>query len=323
MPTIVAITVVALWTIEVAVFVTTFWTPPMSFEIRDCTSPVRVRVKNASESRCRCLKTAVRRSCMTRWPTWFESSVWITPSTPTAIAIPMIAAELIESSRVSFAPIASRTRLSRNAGSTPSAAVKTISPRTPLSRSLYGAKRRPMRRRFERRTAGSAGRSGISSEAWKNMPTGSGYAADTRRPRRAQAKSPAEAGRSAAYRWPSARERRADVDERSRIADGRHVPVGIELGAHLAALVPDARFAGDGIREPRPVSGHLGRGRAVGVAPQLERPGRGARDRPVRVEVRQRQCVAREDSEQLPVVARPVGERRVDLIALEVGSNRE
>ena len=74
-PTIVAITVVAFETIEVAVLVTTFWTPPMSFEMRDCTSPVRVRVKNASDSRCRCLNTAVRRSCITRWPTWFERSV--------------------------------------------------------------------------------------------------------------------------------------------------------------------------------------------------------------------------------------------------------
>ena len=32
MPTIAAITVVALATIDVAVFVTTLWTPPMSFE---------------------------------------------------------------------------------------------------------------------------------------------------------------------------------------------------------------------------------------------------------------------------------------------------
>ena len=69
MPTIVAATVVTLEAIEVAVFVTTFWTPPMSLEIRDCTSPVRVRVKNASDNRCRCRNTAARRSCMTRWPT--------------------------------------------------------------------------------------------------------------------------------------------------------------------------------------------------------------------------------------------------------------
>ena len=38
-----ASTVVALETIEVAVEVTTFCTPPMSLAIRDCTSPVRVR----------------------------------------------------------------------------------------------------------------------------------------------------------------------------------------------------------------------------------------------------------------------------------------
>ncbi len=53
MPIIVATTVVTFEAIEVAVFVTTLWTPPMSFWMRDCTSPVRVRVKNASESRCR------------------------------------------------------------------------------------------------------------------------------------------------------------------------------------------------------------------------------------------------------------------------------
>ena len=90
MPTIVATTVVTFEAIDVAVFVTTFWTPPMSFEIRDCTSPVRVRVKNASESRCRWRKTAARRSCITRWPTWFESSVWTTPSAPVTIAIAII-----------------------------------------------------------------------------------------------------------------------------------------------------------------------------------------------------------------------------------------
>ena len=102
MPIIVAITVVTFETIDVAVLVTTFWTPPMSFEMRDCTSPVRVRVKNASESRCRWRKTAVRRSCITRWPTWFESSVCQTPSTPVTIAITIIAAASIESCLVSL-----------------------------------------------------------------------------------------------------------------------------------------------------------------------------------------------------------------------------
>jgi hypothetical protein len=50
----VATTVVTFETMDVAVVVTTLWTPPMSFAIRDCTSPVRVRVKKASESRWRC-----------------------------------------------------------------------------------------------------------------------------------------------------------------------------------------------------------------------------------------------------------------------------
>ena len=46
-----ASTVVTLETIEVAVLVTTLCTPPMSFAIRDWISPVRVRVKKASERR--------------------------------------------------------------------------------------------------------------------------------------------------------------------------------------------------------------------------------------------------------------------------------
>ena len=54
MATTVAMTVVRFETIEVAVDVTTVSTPPMSFAIRDWISPVRVRVKKASESRCRC-----------------------------------------------------------------------------------------------------------------------------------------------------------------------------------------------------------------------------------------------------------------------------
>ena len=51
--TVVASTVVRLETIDVAVDVTTFCTPPMSLAMRDCTSPVRVRVKNASDRRWR------------------------------------------------------------------------------------------------------------------------------------------------------------------------------------------------------------------------------------------------------------------------------
>ncbi|CAM5463921.1 hypothetical protein SFUMM280S_10948 [Streptomyces fumanus] len=51
--TMVAITLVALETSEVAVEVTVACIPPMSLAIRDCTSPVRVRVKKASDMRCR------------------------------------------------------------------------------------------------------------------------------------------------------------------------------------------------------------------------------------------------------------------------------
>ena len=51
--TIDAITVVVFWAIVVAVLVRTLSSPPMSLAIRDCTSPVRVRVKNASDIRWR------------------------------------------------------------------------------------------------------------------------------------------------------------------------------------------------------------------------------------------------------------------------------
>ncbi len=51
--TIVATTLVTLETREVAVEVTVACMPPMSLAMRDCTSPVRVRVKKASDMRCR------------------------------------------------------------------------------------------------------------------------------------------------------------------------------------------------------------------------------------------------------------------------------
>lgn len=52
--TTVAMTAVRLETSEVAVEVTVACMPPMSLAIRDWTSPVRVRVKNASGMRCSC-----------------------------------------------------------------------------------------------------------------------------------------------------------------------------------------------------------------------------------------------------------------------------
>ncbi len=53
MATTVATTVVTFDTSEVAVEVTVDCMPPMSLAMRDCTSPVRVLVKNASDMRCR------------------------------------------------------------------------------------------------------------------------------------------------------------------------------------------------------------------------------------------------------------------------------
>ena len=72
--------VVRLEAIEVAVEVTTDCMPPMSLVIRDCTSPVRVRVKKPTDWRCRWAKTSVRSPCMTCWPTVVLTQVWTTPS---------------------------------------------------------------------------------------------------------------------------------------------------------------------------------------------------------------------------------------------------
>ena len=65
-------TVVTLDAIEVAVEVTTDCIPATSLVSRDWTSPPRVRVKKASDWRCRWPKTSVRRRCMTSWPTRVE-----------------------------------------------------------------------------------------------------------------------------------------------------------------------------------------------------------------------------------------------------------
>src|SRR3954447_190577 len=175
MPTIVATTVVTLDAIDVAVLVTTFCTPPMSFEMRDCTSPVRVRVKNASDRRCRWRKTFARRSCMTRWPTWLERSVCTTPRTPLTTAITIIPPAAQESAVLSSCAIASITRFSRKAGMTPSRAPTTISASRPESRGRYGLKSPTMRRKLARRTSGSAGRSGASRAEWKYIPMRPGY----------------------------------------------------------------------------------------------------------------------------------------------------
>ncbi len=54
--------------IELAVSVTTAWTPPMSLASRLWISPVRVSVKKRSGMLWRWAYRAPRRSCMTLWP---------------------------------------------------------------------------------------------------------------------------------------------------------------------------------------------------------------------------------------------------------------
>ncbi len=75
MAVVVAMTIVTSETSAVAVVVTVTCIPPMSWAMRDCTSPVRVRVKKASDMRWRWPYTEVRRSCMTSWPTLAET--WV------------------------------------------------------------------------------------------------------------------------------------------------------------------------------------------------------------------------------------------------------
>ena len=83
-----ATTVVRLEAMEVAVDVTTDSMPPMSLVMRDWTSPVRVRVKNAIDWRCRWPKTLVRSVCMTCCPTLVLIQVWITPKMEVMAATP-------------------------------------------------------------------------------------------------------------------------------------------------------------------------------------------------------------------------------------------
>ena len=130
-----AITVVAFCAIEVAVVVTTLSRPPMSLAIRDCTSPVRVRVKNASDIRCRWRYTAARRSCITRCPIEFEMYVCHTLNAALAIAIAIIASTSHVSSVVLRPRIpSSSVSRSRNGWSIANPAENTISPSTAASR---------------------------------------------------------------------------------------------------------------------------------------------------------------------------------------------
>ncbi len=127
-----AITAVRLETSEVAVEVTVACMPPMSLAMRDCTSPVRVRVKKASGIRWSWAYTAVRRSCMTRWPTVVEIRVWSTPNTLVTTAVRIMPSASRLSSPVRPSGIAtSRISFSRNGEATPtSEEAQTSSPTT-------------------------------------------------------------------------------------------------------------------------------------------------------------------------------------------------
>ncbi len=65
---IVLIAMARLLVTELAVSVTTAWTPPTSFASRLWISPVRVSVKKRSGIDWRWAYSAPRRSCMTFWP---------------------------------------------------------------------------------------------------------------------------------------------------------------------------------------------------------------------------------------------------------------
>ena len=120
MATAVATAVVRLAAMEVAVEVTTDSMPPMSLVMRDCTSPVRVRVKKAIDCRCRWPKTLVRSSCITCWPTLVLIQVWITPNAEvTAATATMPITSQASSRRFLSGRAVSMTARSRNGEASP------------------------------------------------------------------------------------------------------------------------------------------------------------------------------------------------------------
>jgi hypothetical protein len=100
---------------------------------------------------------------MTRWPTRFESQVWKTPRmlVKTAIAISP-RTRIVRRRSSSFGSASSKMSRTRKGETMLRSAEIPISVRTAPSRQRYGVKREKTRRRFARRTAGSAGRSGFS-----------------------------------------------------------------------------------------------------------------------------------------------------------------
>jgi hypothetical protein len=146
MATAVATAVVRLDATDVAVEVTTVCMPPMSLVIRDCTSPVRVRVKKAIDWRCRWANTSVRRRCMTCWPTRVDSQVCTTPSAAvtaaTATMPPVSQASRVTSRSGSAVSMIARSRNGEAIATTEDA---TMIATTTASGRRCGVNSRPMR----------------------------------------------------------------------------------------------------------------------------------------------------------------------------------
>ena len=169
--TTVAVTVATVDTVEVAVLVTTLSMPPMSYAIRACTSPERVRVKNASDMRCRCANTAARRSCITRWPTWLEIHVCRTPSTPliTASAIMPATSHVSSTRSCPMMPLLIASR-SRNGEATLRIEPSTIRPSSVPRRMRYGMNSLAMRRNETCLSGVSSGRGDLPRERRPSPP---------------------------------------------------------------------------------------------------------------------------------------------------------
>ncbi len=132
---------------ELAVSVTTDWTPPTSLARRLWISPVRVSVKNRSGIAWRCEYSADRRSCMTRWPIRLLRYDWPTPIKPDTIGRAIISPTYRLSSPKSRLGIASSiSSLSRYGLISPMKLVSRIATRTTAICGRYGLKNRRIRR---------------------------------------------------------------------------------------------------------------------------------------------------------------------------------
>ncbi len=114
-----------------AVSVTTAWIPPTSFERRLWISPVRVSVKNRRGIRWRCAYSALRRSCMTFWPTTLFTYAWPTPMRPLMIGTTIMRpTKRFRSSQSSCGIAVSMSALSRSGLMSPRRLVTMIATRT-------------------------------------------------------------------------------------------------------------------------------------------------------------------------------------------------